>query len=153
MAKHELLAVHCADLISLHAPTSGVEFVYASAASRTLLGYDESQLMGLSIFDLVHHDDLIAWQVPALSGVGGPRGVGQLVTGKGDAAPNREESGPGSLADAAIEDAGAAVTMDYRMRRKDGTWIWVETALRPAGSYGYVCVTRDITQRKETETF
>ena len=43
-------------------------------------------------------------------------------------------------------------TMDYRIRRKDGSYLWVETVLMAAGDSGYVCVTRDISQRKEAES-
>ena len=71
LAKHELLAIYCPDLISLHSPTSRFEFVYASAASRMLLGYEESQLIGLSFLDLVQRDDSIAWHLPSAARCGG----------------------------------------------------------------------------------
>lgn len=50
-----------------------------------------------------------------------------------------------------VTSATAPTTMDYRMRRKDGSWVWVETVLKAAGSRGFACVTREITQRKEAE--
>ena len=63
VSRYELLARHCADMISLHAHSSGLEFQFASSACRVLFGYDAADLLGRSIFELVHPDDLIAWHV------------------------------------------------------------------------------------------
>jgi PAS domain S-box-containing protein len=53
-------------------------------------------------------------------------------------------------------DARLGATRCYRMQRRDGVYIWLETTLRylyDAGKQvtGILCVSRDITARKETE--
>src|SRR5262249_42546409 len=47
-------------------------------------------------------------------------------------------------------------TVTYRMRRKDGTYVWVETSIqtvRDAGEafVGLQCATRDVTARRQAE--
>jgi PAS domain S-box-containing protein len=50
------MADHVADLISAHG--SDGRFRYASAAARDLLGYEPDQLIGTSIYDHLHPDDV-----------------------------------------------------------------------------------------------
>jgi PAS domain S-box-containing protein len=54
--RHRLLVEHAPDLISRH--TAEGIFVFASPASRTVLGIAPDELLGRSIADLVHPDDL-----------------------------------------------------------------------------------------------
>jgi two-component system, NtrC family, sensor kinase len=49
---------HLSELISRHTP-DGI-FLYASPASRTLLGYEPDELMGQSIYDVCHPQDVAA---------------------------------------------------------------------------------------------
>jgi PAS domain S-box-containing protein len=118
-ARYRVLAEHATDMISRHTPDGRI--LYASPASRTLLGYGPEELIGKRPADLIHPDDL-----PAL------KKYRTLLL-----APS------------------TAVT--YRLRREDGTFVWVETAWRAIQEYGeaepteIVAVSRDITERKRSE--
>ena len=63
LEQHELLASHTADIISLHAPSERFEFLYVSPSVSVMLGYRAAALLGTSIYELVHKDDLIAWRM------------------------------------------------------------------------------------------
>lgn len=52
------LAKHAADIISKQSP-DGI-YQYVSSACRTLLGYEPQEMVGRSIFDFFHRDDLLA---------------------------------------------------------------------------------------------
>ncbi len=54
-ARYRLLADHSTDLISTHTP-EGI-FRYASPACRRLLGYEPQDLIGHSLYDVLHPDD------------------------------------------------------------------------------------------------
>jgi len=83
------------DMISAHAPDG--TYRYASAASRELLGYEPSELVGTWAYDYFHPDD-----VPKVGGA------------------HRS----------ALD--GAPLTVVYRLRRKAGDYLWVETTTRIA---------------------
>ena len=138
-----------------------------------LLGYEESQLIGLSFLDLVHRDDSIAWHLPSAARCGGLQPALEVGAEGADAAQPSDglcadagasESFKQRLAALVAAGGGSSMTagqhgsmtvpttMDYRIRRKDGSYLWVETVLMAAGDSGYVCVTRDISQRKEAES-
>ncbi|HSF75585.1 MAG TPA: CHASE4 domain-containing protein, partial [Microcoleus sp.] len=92
--RYRLMAENSTDMITRHDP-KGV-FVYVSPASRALLGYEPSELIGRVPNDYFHPDDLetIAkahWKVLALP---------------------------------------VTYTVSYRIRRKDGKYIWFETTGR-----------------------
>ncbi|MBN1532373.1 MAG: PAS domain S-box protein [Spirochaetes bacterium] len=53
--RFRLLAENSTDMISRHAPDGS--YLYASPASRVLLGYEPEELAGRSAFDFVHPDD------------------------------------------------------------------------------------------------
>nr|WP_254173763.1 PAS domain S-box protein [Planktothrix pseudagardhii]CAD5947386.1 Bacterioopsin transcriptional activator [Planktothrix pseudagardhii] len=55
-ARYRLLADHATDLISRHSP-DGI-YLYASPASRQLLGYEPEELIGQSLYELIHPADL-----------------------------------------------------------------------------------------------
>ncbi len=57
-ARYRLLADNATDLISRHSPDG--TYLYASPASRQLLGYEPEALMGQSLYELIHPDDLEA---------------------------------------------------------------------------------------------
>lgn len=53
--RYRLLAEYATDLIARHTPAG--EYLYASPASRTLLGYEPEEMVGQTIYDFVHPDD------------------------------------------------------------------------------------------------
>jgi PAS domain S-box-containing protein len=56
--QYRLLAEHATDMISRHSPDGA--FLYASPASRTLLGYEPEELVGRDPFEMVHPEDMAA---------------------------------------------------------------------------------------------
>jgi PAS domain S-box-containing protein/diguanylate cyclase (GGDEF)-like protein len=57
-ARYRLLAEHATDMISRHTPDG--RFLYASPASRSLLGYGPEELIGTRPAELIHPDDVTA---------------------------------------------------------------------------------------------
>ncbi|MEG4234743.1 response regulator [Microcoleus sp. Pol11C3] len=119
--RYRLMAENSTDIITRHDP-KGV-FVYVSPASRALLGYEPSELIGRVPNDYFHPDDLetIAkahWKVLALP---------------------------------------VTYTVSYRIRRKDGKYIWFETTGRTISDpqtgevQEIIGISRDISVRKQTE--
>ncbi|MEG3925094.1 response regulator [Microcoleus sp. T3_D1] len=119
--RYRLMAENSTDMITRHDP-KGV-FVYVSPASRALLGYEPSELIGRVPKDYFHPDDLetIAkahWKVLALP---------------------------------------VTYTVSYRIRRKDGKYIWFETTGRTISDpqtgevQEIIGISRDISVRKQTE--
>ena len=120
-AEYRLLANMSSDLISRH-DASGT-FLYASPASRALIGYEPHELVGVKLVDLVHPDDVHQVQLD-----------------------NRH---------LAVREQ---VTITCRVKHANGQWIWIEASARnlydeSSGERKQViCVTRDITERKRTES-
>lgn len=118
---YRLLAEHSTDMITKH-NREGI-FIYASPASRELLGYAPAELQGRNPYELFHPDD-----------IGVVRESHEKIM--------RE---PGVNA------------VSYRMRRKDGAYTWLETTSKMIHDpetkefENIICVTRDVTKRKETE--
>lgn len=121
-ARYRFLAEHATDLISRHTP-EGI-YLYVSPASRALLGYEPTELIGRSPYDSFHPHDLASIQ--------------QLHT-------------------TFIKGSLSSYTGSYRIRRKDGQYIWFETTsqiVRDPNTLAVqeiVAISRDITQRKHTE--
>lgn len=122
-ARYRLLAENSTDLITRHSPHGN--FIYASPASRAILGYEPEELERRSIFEFIHPDDkdkLLKEHVKIIS------------------EPNVHIN-------------------TYRLRRKDGMYIWVEMASRTiyamrrdgGGPEEIISVSRDITERKQAE--
>lgn len=63
-ARYRLLADHATDLISRHS-NNGI-YLYASPASQQLLGYAPEELIGKSVYDLIHPEDLEGTQEKCL---------------------------------------------------------------------------------------
>ena len=59
-ARYRLLADHATDLISRH--SNDGTYLYASPASQQLLGYQPEELIGKSVYDLIHPEDLAGTQ-------------------------------------------------------------------------------------------
>jgi len=119
--RYRLLAENATDIISRHAP-EGV-FLYASPASRTLLGYRPEELLGTSAYGHIHPDDL-------------------------EDVRRRDSDGGHFL---------SAGTEAFRMRKKDGSYVWVEASSKTmrhpdTGEIReIIVVTREISDRKWAE--
>jgi PAS domain S-box-containing protein len=53
--RFHLIAENATDIISRHTPDGS--YLYASPASQLTIGYDPEELVGKSIYKLIHHDD------------------------------------------------------------------------------------------------
>ncbi|MGB2870186.1 MAG: PAS domain S-box protein [Bacteroidota bacterium] len=119
--RFRLLAENSTDMISRHTPEGA--FVYVSPACRTLLGFEASELVGRSIYELFHPYDL------------------------DDARRVHKD----------LLDLSGVTTATYRLRKKDGSYIWVEStshSIRTSGTEAVIeiqSVSRDVTLRKLTE--
>jgi diguanylate cyclase (GGDEF)-like protein/PAS domain S-box-containing protein len=119
--RHRFLTEYSTDMIGI-ASWEG-RLLYVSPASLVLLGYEQTELTGSTLYDLVHEADRNAVRRTHL-----------LV----------------------LEKLGAAL-MAYRVRRKDGRYIWFESTIREVPRTGHdvprelVIVSRDITERKLQE--
>jgi diguanylate cyclase (GGDEF)-like protein/PAS domain S-box-containing protein len=119
--RHRFLTEYSTDMISV-ASWEG-RYLYASPASLALLGYEQNELIGSTLYDMVHEADRNTVRRTHL-----------LV----------------------LEKMGAALTA-YRVRRKDGRYIWFESTIREVPRTGrdtpreLVIVSRDISERKLQE--
>jgi diguanylate cyclase (GGDEF)-like protein/PAS domain S-box-containing protein len=119
--RHRFLTEYSTDMISV-ASWEG-RILYSSPACLVLLGYEQAELVGSTLYDFVHEADRHAVRRTHL-----------IV----------------------LEKLGSALTT-YRVRRKDGRYIWFESAIREVPRTGrdvpreLVIVSRDITERKLQE--
>lgn len=119
--RYQLMAENCTDLISRHTP-AGV-YLYASPASRALLGYEPDELLGRDVHEFFHPEDKAALKRTQTDSLNQP----------------------------------STYTLCYRIRRKDGNYIWLETSSRcvrhpDRGTIEeIISVSRDITERKRAE--
>lgn len=119
--RYRLLAENATDMISLHALDG--TYLYASPASRTVLGYEPEELLGRAPFDLVHPDEVETLRVEHRAILASPA-TRRFLT---------------------------------RVRRKDGSYIWVESSARIVREPGaesrasIISVSRDTTSRKQVE--
>jgi PAS domain S-box-containing protein len=110
------LADHLGDLVSVHGSDGACS--YASPASRDLLGYEPHELVGDSLYDHLHPDDVTRVGVAHRSALD-----------------------------------GAPYTVSYRLRRKDGDYVWVETTTRTVARHRaeevteILCCTRALENR------
>src|SRR5688572_471172 len=114
------LADYLGDMISAHAPDG--TYRYASAAAKTLLGYEPDELIGTSAYEHFHPDDVSKVELAHRS---------------------------------ALE--GSPFTVSYRLCRKSGDYVWVETTTRVLLRQGtdeveeIICSTRPIEDRPGVE--
>ncbi|NJK27388.1 MAG: PAS domain S-box protein, partial [Coleofasciculaceae cyanobacterium SM2_3_26] len=119
--RYRLMAENSTDLIARQT-TEGI-FLYASPAAHTLLGYQPEELVGRSIYEFVHPQDL--------------DGIHQSY--------------------ATVLDGLVTATIGYRIRHKQGNYVWFETTSRAVRNpltrrvRELVAVSRDITERKRVE--
>jgi PAS domain S-box-containing protein len=120
-ARYRFLTEHSTDMLSRHAADGTI--IYASPVCFNLLGYTMAELVGNSMFEYSHPDDLEAMRAA----------IARLIGHQG------------------------AETLTYRARRRDGSYVWLETtsqAVRDqkSGLVGEVLsVSRDITERRRLE--
>ncbi len=120
--RYRILAENSSDMISKHSWDGS--YVYVSPASKRLLGYEADDLVGNSAYLFIHPDDI--------------DGVRRNHIGL-------------------LENQHSNFIESYRIRRKDGTYIWFETTNQVIFNSKtnlveeIVCVSRDITVRKEKE--
>lgn len=119
--RHRFLAEHSMDMLTRRGPDGTI--LYASPVSTRLLGYSPQDLVGTSVFEYVHPEDLET-----------VRGMTARLLG-----------------------SGGVETVTYRVRRRDGHYIWFETtsqAVRDTKTNQVaeiLCVSRDITERRRLE--
>ena len=116
-----LMAENSTDMVSLH-DSSGL-YTFASAACRSLLGYEPEELIGHDAYEFFHPDDVLR--------IRGTHGE--------------------------VLDQHDVQTVRYRLRRRSGGFVWVETTARSVrdGATGKVreiiCSTRGISDRWKAE--
>ncbi len=120
--RYRILAENSSDMISKHSWDGS--YVYVSPASKKLLGYESEELVGKSAYLFIHPDDI--------------DGVRRNHIGL-------------------LENQHDNFIESYRIRKKDGNYIWFETTNQVIFNQKtnlveeIVCVSRDITVRKEKE--
>ncbi|TVQ11494.1 MAG: response regulator [Bacteroidetes bacterium] len=120
--RYRILAENSSDMISKH--NWDRTYLYVSPACTNLLGYYPDELTGRSAYQLIHSDD-----------VENIRKNHILL----------------------LENRTNSFIESYRIRKKDGTYIWFETNNQVIYNQNtnlvqeIVCVSRDITERKDKE--
>ncbi len=120
--RYRILAENSSDMISKH--NWDRTYLYVSPACQKLLGYHPEELNGRSAYNVIHPDDVE------------------------DIRKNHIQL---------LENRTSSFIESYRIRKKDGTYIWFETnnqVIYNHNSYlvqEIVCVSRDITERKDKE--
>jgi diguanylate cyclase (GGDEF)-like protein/PAS domain S-box-containing protein len=119
--RHRLLADNSTDLVARFAVDGTI--IYASPASGALLGYEPSELIGLTVADLLH---------PLDRSTQGARW-------------------------ARIDEAPNAILQEFRLRHRDGRWLWFEVAIRAIRDQAGAVIERQgamrlIEERKRLQT-
>gem|GEM_PF-717878 len=120
--RYRILAENSIDMISKH--NWDRTYLYVSPASFKLLGYKPEELTGKSAYHHIHPDDVESIRKNHI-----------LL----------------------LENRNSSFTESYRIRRKDGSYVWFETNNQVIYNHHtnlvqeIVCVSRDITGRKEKE--
>lgn len=121
-ARYRLLAENVNEMVSRH-DANGV-FLDASPSCKNIFGYAPRELIGRDAYEFIHPGD-----------IEDVRSTHQRLL--------REDN---------------LFTFEYRIHKKDGSVAWVETSTRTildpleGGVIEIVCLTRDITERKQAET-
>ncbi len=119
--KYRLLAENSTDMISQHDMEG--RYIYASPACERLLGYSQQELIGVNAYTLFHPEDLERIEESHKVIVDGGSKEGQ-------------------------NEGIASVT--YRIRQKEGTYIWFETLSRTIEN-GIIAISRDVSERVKME--
>ncbi|NTU50159.1 MAG: PAS domain S-box protein [Desulfobulbaceae bacterium] len=122
-ASYRLLAEYTNDMLSRHAMDG--TYTYLSPSCQNLLGYTPQELLGVNPYLMVHPDDISRVQKAHFKVV------------------------KNQTTDLSV----------YRFKRKDGQYIWVETNNKTVADpftgelLEFVCISRDITVRKQVEVY
>ncbi len=120
--RYRILAENSSDMISKH--NWDRTYLYVSPACNKLLGYQPDELTGSSAYQFIHPDDVESIRKNHI-----------LL----------------------LENRTNSFIESYRIRKKDGSYIWFETNNQVIYNQNtnlvqeIVCVSRDITERKEKE--
>ncbi len=120
--RYRILAENSSDLISKH--NWDRTYLYVSPVCKKLLGYEQSEMTGQSAYKYIHPDDIE------------PIRRNHIFL---------------------LENNTTSLIESYRIRKKDGSFLWFETnnqvIYNPITNLveEIVCVSRDITERKEKE--
>ncbi len=120
-SRYRLLAENMCDLVCLH-KLDGY-YSYVSPSSFALLDFKPEELIGKSIYDFIHKEDVVCVREEAHE---------RLLKGESD------------------------LTVDYRMQKKSGEYVWVETMAQILADKNrkpsqLLTVSRDISKRKIAE--
>ncbi|UXX79708.1 PAS domain S-box protein [Reichenbachiella carrageenanivorans] len=118
-AMYRLLSEHSTDMICLHEPDG--RYSYLSSSVKDLLGYEPEELIGVSLYDLIHPDLLDKFKTEVHS----------------KSIDNQSFTG-----------------VESRLRKKDGTYVWVELYYKPILNENNEVIslqssTRDISKRRK----
>jgi PAS domain S-box-containing protein len=120
--RYRLLAEHSSDLISRHSPDG--TFIYASPASRQLVGFTPEELVKRSFYEFCFPGDLEKIQ----------KATEELRRSKD------------------------VLTISFRFRKKNGTYIWFESTIKVVRNLvsgnvdEIIAVSRDITERMQAQS-
>ncbi len=120
--RYRILAENSSDMISKH--NWDRTYLYVSPACNKLLGYDPEELTGFSAYNFIHPEDVENMRKNHI-----------LL----------------------LENRANSFIESYRIRKKDGSYIWFETNNQVIYNQNtnlvqeIVCVSRDITERKDKE--
>ncbi len=120
--RYRILAENSSDMISKH--NWDRTYLYVSPASRHLLGFEPEELVGQSAYQLIHPEDIESVRQNHVK---------------------------------MLESQSGSFIESYRIRKSNGQYIWFETnnqvLYNPKTEVveEIVCVSRDITERKEKE--
>ncbi len=120
--RYRILAENSSDMISKH--NWDRTYLYISPACNKLLGYEPEELTGRSAYQLIHPDDVETIRKNHI-----------LL----------------------LENRTSSFIESYRIKKKDGSYIWFETNNQVIYNQNtnlvqeIVCVSRDITERKDKE--
>jgi PAS domain S-box-containing protein len=120
--RYRILAENSSDMISKH--NWDRTYLYVSPACQKLLGYHPEELCGRSAYQVIHPDDVETIRKNHI-----------LL----------------------LENRTSSFIESYRIRKKDGSYIWFETNNQVIYNVNsnlvqeIVCVSRDITERKDKE--
>ncbi|HEY6901005.1 MAG TPA: PAS domain S-box protein, partial [Puia sp.] len=139
--KFRLLAENSEDIISVHAIDGTIW--YLSPSVTTVLGYEVDDIIGRSFEQYVHPDDrhkfLSADRLPAFT---------EATLHSIRAA----ETSDASLDRKAALLESSIITVRYRILRKDGSYIWLESIIKPivddAELVKLICTSRNITDQQ-----
>jgi PAS domain S-box-containing protein len=167
--KFRLLAENSEDIISVHALDGTIW--YLSPSVTTVLGYDVDEVIGRSIEQYVHPEDrqkfISAGQGPFYSKQNGEDSPGFADFGQGIAVEHMEDHGQDTFPndpslfeshpDYSVPDnkkkfnPEESIIVRYRILRKQGDYIWLETIIKPILDEDEVvkliCTSRNITEQ------